>query len=117
MRQILLGAVLMVTLMVVQAHAGPCRDNYWQPTFVHDLQKPDGPYYVMPDISFSKLNASGNPPNWVADACNKIGTYGLRDRRGFTDCQNYTRVQCGCDSGSWGNSTCAQFLRWRGYRP
>lgn len=91
------------------AHAEPCRDNTWQPTYVHDLVNVDGkPFYVMANGSFVEVAA----PYEVYGPM-LCQTYGVRDRRGFTDCAAYTRVQCGCDRGSLGNSTCASFLGWR----
>jgi hypothetical protein len=89
-----------------------CRDNFWQPTFVHDIDRPDGPYYVMPNLQFVKLR--GNGPEWIAHACELIRAHGVRDLRGFTTCQEYTRIQCGCKRGvSEGNITCAKFLAER----
>lgn len=90
-----------------------CVDNHWQPTFVHDIDRPDGPYYVLEDgRSFVKLR--GNGPEWVAHACELIRDHKVRDYTGFTTCQDYTRVQCGCQRGvSEGNRTCAAFLAGR----
>src|SRR5262249_48598875 len=93
------------------AHASPCRDDGWQPTYVHDLINPAGnPYYVQSDGSFVEIQPpyESNGPAWC-----KRG--GVRDRRGFGGCRNYTRVQCGCDNDSWGNRTCARFLAMRGH--
>ena len=91
-----------------------CRDNNWQPTFVHDVDKPDGPYYVLPNNGgFVKLRGSSGP-EWIAHARELIQAYGVRDPRGYTRPEEYVRVQCGCKRGiSEGNSTCAQFLRSR----
>jgi len=91
-----------------------CRDNHWQPTFVHDLDKPDGPYYVLPNNGgFVKLRGNSGP-EWIAHARELIQTYGLRDPLGYTTPEQYTNVQCGCRRGiSEGNSTCALFLSGR----
>ena len=91
--------------------AAPCDSDYWQPTFVHDLENEDGPWFVTRQGAFIKLQgASGT---WVTQACQMIESYGLRDRRGFTSCQEYTRVQCGCSRNIRGNTTCASFLARR----
>lgn len=92
-----------------------CVDNHWQPTFVHDVDKPDGPYYVLPGgQSFVKLRGNSGP-EWVQHACELINQFGIRNPAGFTTCQDYTRIQCGCKRRlSEGNSTCAAFL---GQRP
>ena len=90
--------------------AGPCRSNNWQPTFVHDLRFPDGPWYVMPGGGFQKMRIRNR--NWTAHACDLIRRFGVRNRRGYTNCRSYTRIQCGCQRGlSERNSTCASFLR------
>lgn len=95
------------------AEAAPCNSNYWQPTFVHDLERPDGPWFVTPQGTFIKLR--GNDENsWVNHACELIRAYGIRDRRGYTTCRQYTRIQCGCSRNIPGNSTCANFLAGRG---
>lgn len=87
-----------------------CRDNHWQPTFVHDLDRPDGPYYVMPTRDFIKLRGNTGA-EWIAHACELIRAYGVRDPRGYRSCQQYTDIQCGCKRGlSEGNTTCAKFL-------
>jgi len=92
------------------AEAAPCTNNNWQPTFVHDLDSPDGPWYVTPAGDFLKLRIVDNW-NWTPHACDLIGQSGIRDLDGYTNCQEYTRVQCGCQRGvSAGNSTCARFL-------
>ncbi|MBP7529636.1 MAG: hypothetical protein KA801_17070 [Syntrophorhabdaceae bacterium] len=106
-----LGAILLIGLLSTAAYAGPCRGNGWQPTFVHDLITPDGPYYVMPNGSFVKLQG-----NWTNHACSLIRSNGVRNSRGFTTCNEYTRIQCGCDAASRSNATCANFLRSKGYR-
>lgn len=94
----------------------PCRDNSWQPTFVHDIDRPEpngAPFYVMPDGQFVKLRGN-TVAEWTAHACELIQTYGVRDPRGYTNCQEYVRIQCGCQRGvSEGNSTCARFLAGR----
>jgi len=92
------------------AEAAPCTNNNWQPTFVHDLDNPDGPWYVTPNRQFIKLRIVNNR-NWTPHACDLIKRSGVRNRRGYTNCQQYTRVQCGCQRGvSEGNATCASFL-------
>jgi hypothetical protein len=104
---ILVGAV--VVGLSARALAAPCSGNDWQPTFVHDLEKPDGPWFVMPGVSFVKL--TGIIQNdWTPQACSMIGTNGLRDQRGFTTCQDYTRVQCGCTRSDLSNTTCGAFI-------
>jgi hypothetical protein len=98
---------------VGMANASECIDNHWQPTFVHDNDCPDGPYFVLPGGGFIKLlgNTEGE---WIPQACQLIQQYGLRDRSGFTNCRAYTRVQCGCRRGmSEGNVVCASFLGGR----
>jgi hypothetical protein len=90
-----------------------CRDNSWQPTFVHDIDRPDGPYYVTEDLEFIKLRGNTGA-EWTAHACELIRKHGVRDQRGFTTCEQYTNVQCGCQRGiSEGNSACARFLSGR----
>lgn len=92
--------------------ASPCTGNDWQPTFVHDLERPDGPWYVTAGGGFLKL--PGNTvASWTPAACRLIATQGLRDRRGFTNCQAYTRVQCGCTRADLSNATCAAFIAMR----
>lgn len=89
----------------------PCRDDNWQPTYVHDLVSNDPvPYYVMPDGSFVALTGDWSTQSGPGMCC----LYGVRDRRGFTDCQHYTRVQCGCDRQSVRNRTCRRFLEFKG---
>lgn len=96
-----------------QASAGPCRDNNWQPTFVHDLIKPAAtPFYVMPNGSFVPVN-----PPFEVNGPALCEQHGVRDRRGFTTCREYVRVQCGCDANSAGNSTCARFFQMRAQSP
>jgi len=99
-----LGTILLIGLLSTAAYAGPCR-------VVHDLITPDGPYYVMPNGSFVKLQG-----NWTNHACSLIRSNGVRNSRGFTTCNEYTRIQCGCDAASRSNATCANFLRSKGYR-
>jgi len=91
-----------------------CTDNHWQPTFVHDIDRPDGPYYVLPNnLGFVKLRGNSGP-EWIAHARELIQAHGLRDPRGYTTPEDYTRVQCGCRRGlSEGNSTCARFFAQR----
>jgi hypothetical protein len=93
--------------------AAPCSGNDWQPTFVHDLDRADGgPWYVNAGGGFTKLPGDSGT-TWVPAACNLINSQGLRDRRGFTTCQDYTRVQCGCRRADRSNTTCAAFLAGR----
>ncbi|MBI4537492.1 MAG: hypothetical protein HY712_06000 [candidate division NC10 bacterium] len=116
MRKILLaGAItfLLAAMSVSSAIAAPCSGNGWQPTFVHDLERPDGPWYVMPNLTFVKLRQSGSPPSWVPQACSLIQSNGVRNRRGFTTCQDYTRIQCGCTRNDLSNTTCSAFIRQR----
>lgn len=97
-------------LGIASADAGPCRNNDWQPTFVHDLDNEDGPWYVTPNGGYLKLRTRNN--SWISHACDLIRQSGLRNRRGYTTCRAYTRVQCGCKRGiSERNSACAGFLR------
>jgi hypothetical protein len=93
---------------------GLCTDNHWQPTFVHEPSHPRGqfPHYVMPDGGFVKLRGDSGT-EWVAHACELIAKFGVRNRRGFTTCQEYTNVQCTCQRGaSEGNKECASFFRY-----
>jgi hypothetical protein len=112
MRSIFWGVLSFVVMAgAAAAYASPCRDNSWQPTYVHDLITPDGdPFYVMPNGSFAAV-----APPYVDNGPLYCARYGVRDGRGFTNCRDYTRVQCGCDDNSWGNSTCASFLTMRGH--
>ena len=105
-------AVVLAIFPARSAQASECTDNNWQPTYVHDLVAPDGPYYVLPDGRFIKLTGDWENQSGPGMCC----LYGVRDSRGFTTCQDYTRVQCGCGNGSWGNSTCAAFLTLKGYQ-
>ncbi len=109
---IFLGLICLISFSVVIAEAGPCRGNGWQPTFVHDLITPDGPYYVMPGGGFVKL-VGRNQQEWTNHACSLINSNGVRNRRGYTTCYDYTRIQCGCDQYSGSNATCANFLRFK----
>lgn len=104
-----LTAAIAVISCVNSAEAAPCDSNYWQPTFVHDLELPDGPWYVTPGGGFIKLCGTDGS-TWVPHACELINTSGVRDIRGFTTCQDYTRIQCGCSRNIPGNTTCAGFL-------
>jgi hypothetical protein len=109
---ILILAALTVTLPGIQeAHAEACRGRGWTPTFVHDLDHPDGPWFNLGSGRFERtiLSASGS---YVPHACDQIRAYGIRDYTGYTDCQHYTRIQCGCRRGySETKPACAQFLR------
>lgn len=109
-------AFIFAALCVLQAPstaaAAPCRGNRWQPTFVHDVRpgaSDPGPYYVMPNGTFVRLREG----DYVNHACQLIRQNGIRNRRGYTTCQQYTRIQCGCDNQSMGNNNCARFLRSR----
>ncbi len=108
--------VLVLFFGISSAEAGPCRNNNWQPTFVHDLENEDGPWYVTSGGQFIKLRIVNNR-DWVPHACELINRSGVRNRRGYTTCQQYTRIQCGCGRGvSMRNSTCASFLRFHNRR-
>ena len=90
--------------------ASPCTNNYWNPTFVHDLDYPDGPWYVTSNGQFAKLRIVDNW-DWTPHACELISKGGVRNTKGYTNCEQYTRIQCGCQRGlSESNSTCARFL-------
>lgn len=105
--------VMALLLLAGQIYASECVNDYWAPTFVHDVDIPDGPYYVPPYGAPIKLQGY-TQQEWTSQACQFIQQYGLRNRNGFTDCYNYTRVQCGCKRGlSEGNSTCRAFLASR----
>nr|WP_320009411.1 hypothetical protein [uncultured Desulfobulbus sp.] len=116
MKKLVYAALVLAVLIgvfsnVPISHAEACRGGGWQPTFVHDLDNPDGPWYVLSNGGFERviLSASGS---YVPHACDQIKAYGLRDRRGFTNCMSYTRVQCGCRRGySESKPACARFLR------
>ena len=111
LKTVALAALLIVGLAAPLA-AAPCTNNNWQPTFVHDLDNEDGPYYVGAGGGFLKLNwdQSGG---YVPHACDLVrGPEDTRDPRGFTTCEDYTRIQCGCSRSLPGNDTCAAFLRW-----
>jgi hypothetical protein len=115
MRTLRLPAMLCAVVIgllgaVGTAAAAPCDGNEWQPTFVHDLQNGDGPWFVTPQLSFIKLRGNDQRA-WTVHACELISTYSVRDRRGFTTCQDYTRIQCGCSRYIPGNATCAGFLQ------
>ncbi len=99
-------------LVMSEANAAACRGGGWQPTFIHDLDNPDGPWFVRPDGTFERVILSSSN-SFVPHACDLIGAFGLRDRRGYTNCQNYTRVQCGCRRGySESKPACGRFLSW-----
>lgn len=104
--------LIMTTATLVSAWAAPCSGNDWQPTFVHDLERPDGPWYVDRNGNFVKLPGNSGTA-WVPEACRLIADGGLRDKRGFTICQDYTRIQCGCTRTDRSNTTCAAFLATR----
>lgn len=104
--------LVVIALVAVPVGASPCRDNTWQPTYVHDLVNGDPtPYYVMPDGTFVALTGDWANQSGPGMCC----LYGVRDRTGFTRCLDYTRVQCGCDRESLGNDTCRRFLAERGF--
>ena len=103
-----------ISLLTVSSNsfAGACKSNSWTPTFVHDNDCQGekkytngrksscygGPYYVKKSGSgytFIKLKGYRNK-EWKNQACKLIKKYGLRNSKGYTSCQNYTRVQCSC---------------------
>jgi hypothetical protein len=106
----LLLAAIVVGALRGAALAAPCSGNDWQPTFVHDVDQEDGPWYVMPGAGFVKLKGATSA-DWIPQACSLIQANGLRDQRGFTTCQDYTRVQCGCARADLSNSTCSAFIQ------
>jgi hypothetical protein len=109
----LMLVVMCFTSTAGLVNASECIDNHWQPTFVHDNDCPDGPYFVLPNGGFIKLQGNSET-EWVPQACRLIRVYGLRDPLGFTTCRAYTRVQCGCRRGmSEGNTVCAAYLGGR----
>ena len=111
--KIQLGIVFVFMVLAFNLYASECVNDYWQPTFVHDVDVPDGPYYVMPYGSTYKLQGY-TQQEWTGQACQLTAQYGVRDMRGFTSCYEYTRVQCGCRRGlSEGNSVCRAFLAGR----
>lgn len=113
LRHTLWMAVVGLMLLVSPALAAPCTSDGWQPTFVRDLDREDKPYYVTGGMSFLPLEWVPNG-GYVPHACRLVrGPQDLRDQRGFTTCQDYTRVQCGCSRSIPGNRTCAAFLRWK----
>ncbi len=108
--------VLVLFLGITSVQAGSCRNNNWQPTFVHDMNNEDGPWYVSSSGQFVKLRIVNNR-DWRPHACELIRRGGVRNRKGYTTCQQYTRIQCGCKRGvSERNSTCARFLRFHNSR-
>jgi hypothetical protein len=107
--RLVLTAIIVIALRA-SALAAPCSGNDWQPTFVHDVDQEDGPWYVMPGLGFVKLKGVTGS-DWVPQACSLIQSNGLRDQRGFTDCQDYTRIQCGCARADLSNSTCSAFIQ------
>jgi len=103
----LLGAALAAPAEPAAPH---CRGSGWQPTIVHDLEYPDGPWYVMRDGDFRKLRLLNG--DWVRAACLMIARQGVRSRQGYTGCKAYAKIQCGCTrKHSWSNRTCANFMR------
>jgi hypothetical protein len=101
----------------VAAVAAPCIDDRWQPTFVHDLENEDGPYYVNAGGGFTKLRWQADG-GYVPHACELVkGPQDVRDVVGFTTCNEYTRIQCGCSRAMPGNRTCAAFLQWHPASP
>lgn len=111
MRRSLLAAAFMIGFAAPVA-ASPCTNNNWQPTFVHDLENEDGPWFVTPGMGFVQLRwvQSGG---YVPHACELVPNVRFtRNPRGWTSCQQYTRVQCGCSRSIPGNDTCAAFLRF-----
>lgn len=106
-----LGMALSV-ITAAPASAAPCTSDYWQPTFVHDLESEDGPWYVTSGLTFIKLRWE-QVGGYVPHACELVrGPQDTRDQRGFTTCQDYTRIQCGCSRNIPGNRTCAAFLQF-----
>jgi hypothetical protein len=113
-----LGADMYRTLLILAAliafagpvASSPCTNNNWQPTFVHDLEFPDGPWHVGSQGSFTQLEWSANG-GYVPHACRLVpDKNATRNPRGWTSCSEYMRVQCGCSRSIPGNSTCAAFL-------
>jgi hypothetical protein len=108
--------VLALVASASPALADNCTGNAWQPTFVHDRENEDGPWFVFPRGGFKKLEGA-RQEEWSREACKLINKFGLRDARGFTTCEDYTRVQCGCSRADTSNATCAQFLGGRRSSP
>lgn len=105
-------AVLLLPILSSPLLASPCTNNNWQPTFVHDLENEDGPWYVTSGMSFIQLRWVPEG-GYVPHACELVpGPQATRNRRGFTTCREYTRIQCGCSRSIPGNDTCAAFLAW-----
>ncbi|MBT5228977.1 MAG: hypothetical protein HOM11_01750 [Methylococcales bacterium] len=104
--------VFMGSMLAMQnASAAACSGGGWTPTFVHDLDNPDGPWFVLAGGGFERVILS-RAGSYTPHACDQIRAYGVRNRRGFTNCQAYTRVQCGCRRGlSESKPACARFLR------
>jgi len=120
-RKTIIIAILTATIFLSftgSANAAPCEDNYWQPTFVHDLVGGySGPYYVHSSSGpFERLEGSSQR-DWGNMACMLIDMYGIRDKRGYDGCSGskYTLIQCGCNSKSKSNTTCANFIRFKGH--
>ncbi len=110
MRQSALIAAFLLVFAAPLA-ASPCTNNNWQPTFVHDLENEDGPWFVTGGMTFVQLRWVPNG-GYVPHACELVPDQRFtRNPRGFTNCQQYTRVQCGCSRAIPGNDTCAAFLR------
>ena len=104
-----LGALFAI-LFASPLAAAPCTNNNWQPTFVHDLDNEDGPWYVTDQMGFMRLRWVANG-GYVPHACELAPSVQFtRNPRGYTNCQQYTRVQCGCSRFIPGNDTCAAFL-------
>ena len=101
---------LFAVLLTSPLAASPCTNDNWQPTFVHDLENEDGPWYVSAQMGFTQLRWVPNG-GYVPHACELVpNVRATRNPRGYTNCQEYTRIQCGCSRAIPGNSTCAAFL-------
>ena len=101
---------LFAVLLTSPLAASPCTNDNWQPTFVHDLENEDGPWYVSAQMGFTQLRWVPNG-GYVPHACELVpNVQATRNPRGYTNCQEYTRIQCGCSRAIPGNSTCAAFL-------
>lgn len=105
-----LATAIVFALLVSPAAASPCTNNNWQPTFVHDLEFPDGPWHVGAQGGFTQLEWAQNG-GYVPHACRLVpDKNATRNPRGWRSCSEYTRVQCGCSRAIPGNSTCETFL-------
>ncbi len=108
--KLVLFLVLLLFTSLNTAYAGPCTSNNWQPTFVHDNDSEDGPWFVLPNGQFEKVRIINNR-SWTEHACDLIKQYNVRNKTGYRGCRNYTDIQCGCKRGlSEANTTCANFL-------